>query len=320
MLALEARLKKRRNKYPKRRLLPTPFQRDVDEGRLMFPPRLPPLNNVIVSDDSTFPTLETARSNKSLKTTNSGISMRSSPKKRSCALIIHVSPQRVLLPSLQLAARAIEPSPSRAHDNNPVPENLFLWGDCFASPGPPSSNVSVGTTRKTGKSTKTRQSRKVSTTSGKSSTIRSHGDVPSTTSPTNSNSVDLSNSSIYSMGDNSTISTVDELEGINESDMSFFPVMTVVCQPPYGTDTPLDHFSVHFFSFPFTSLSSLTSLLAQTRSKLRCEFRGQPRSVRRPLGAPGHGHGRRRYLALAIDQRHQQQQPHQGDHHAVHEQ
>ena len=224
LLALEARLKKRRNKYPKRRLLPTPFQKDVNEGRLMFPPRLPPLNNVIVSDDSTFPTVETARSNMSLKTTNSSSSMRSSPKKRSCPLIIHVSPQRVLLPSLQLAARAIEPSPSKVHYSNPMPENLYLWGDCYASPGPPSSNVSVGT-RRTGKSTRTKQSGKISATSGKSSSMYSYRDPLSPNSgkyPVSTNSVDLSNSSIHSMGDNSTISTVDELEGINDDGTIYF--------------------------------------------------------------------------------------------------
>ena len=70
-------------------------------------------------------------------------------------------------------------------------------------------------------------------------------------SPENSNGVDLSNSSIHSMGDNSTISTVDELEGINEDTIyfksaSFFSVMAIVSQSPNTSFVRFSLVTVHY--------------------------------------------------------------------------
>jgi len=142
------------------------FASDLPGG--MFPPRLRPLDNVFVEDTTgVFPDAEAVAVAQAMASVSSKGTLRTPTTEP--PIVLRISPSRQMLPALTMARTfpftthpssssvgatapgSVRSGHSSGADSSPSSlalENLFLWGDCFAT-SLPSSNVSVGSSWRT---------------------------------------------------------------------------------------------------------------------------------------------------------------------------
>ena len=163
LIKLEDAQRLRRKGFKKRAALDAVKVRFASDCGVMFPPRLKPLDGVFVEDTAgVFPDAVAVEVARALAMASSKGTLRTPTTEP--PIVLRVSPSRQLLPALTLArnypldpsiiaaADSVSSDHSSGGDASPTLENLFLWGDCYASPSP-SSNVSVS-----GSSWRTRRS------------------------------------------------------------------------------------------------------------------------------------------------------------------